>query len=510
MRATSVVFCVGLIALIAPLGRAEYKLVWADEFNDAELNSANWTAEHYHGVVRGARDAGHYTVRPANIRVVDGVLELAAQRESFELANFTSARIQTYGKFAFTHGRVAVRMKITHAAGLRPQVSLLPVDLAYGAPPASGAIDLLDADAGRPLAGLHFGDSGPRGAHTARPFSTPESDPTWSEFHVYTLEWQPNEIRWYLDERLVAMEHQWSSAAAPHPAPFDRPFFLAVGLAVEEPGAQQIESWPQTLQIDWIRVERVEGNHAPRVELTAPRANLAVPAGKALTLQARAADPDGDLAAVEFYADEILLSSDRDAPFEFAWNPPDGCYAVVARAVDVHGFAAAAGVEITVGRGCPPTPYHGVPAAIPGRIEAEDFDASRKGDACFDVDASNNGGAYRPNSAVDIQPCSGGGFNLCWMIDHEWTRYTVNVREAGRYDLRCRAASPHDTAQIRIELDGENITGSLRIPNTHDWQRYTDIWSRGIELEAGEHVLRVVTEREGLNLDFIEFLSPDQ
>ena len=58
-----------------------------------------------------------------------------------------------------------------------------------------------------------------------------------------------------------------------------------------------------------------------------------------------------------------------------------------------------------------------------------------------------------------------------------------------------------------IEIDGEDITGSLAIPNTGDWQNFTDVVVRGVRLSAGGHILRMVVEREGLNLDYIEFGS---
>lgn len=228
-------------------------------------------------------------------------------------------------------------------------------------------------------------------------------------------------------------------------------------------------------------------------------------AGQSVTLRADASDVDDNLVGVEFYSGDQRLALDRDEPFSFEWSPADGCYDVIARAVDEDGFGRSDNTEIIVGKGCPPTPFHGRPAAIPGRIEAEDFDKSRKNDAYFDTDASNNGGAYRLDCGVDIQPCSAGGFNLGWMIAGEWTRYTVAVTEAGKYDVRCRVASPNDTARIHLELDGTNITGPLPIPNTGDWQNFTDVVVRGVSLAKGEQVLRMVVESEGLNLDYVEF-----
>ena len=498
-----VAFCAGAVLD----ARAEYGLVWAEEFDDTALDAASWTPDAYHGVVRSANDAGAYTDRSANVRVESGGLSIAARQEAFDLAAFTTARVQTYGKRAFTLGRISVRLKAPAVAGLRPQVTLLPVELTYGSWPASGAIDVLDCRDGTPVGGLHFGGSGPRGTHIELPLSEFASRPTDDGFHVYTVEWQPHEIRWLVDGELAAVRNEWESAAAPHPAPFDQPFFLALGLAVEAPAAAQLEHWPYVMEVDWIRVYQAKGNHAPDVTLTAPRPNATVTAGQAVTLRAEATDPDDNLVGVAFYHGDTRLTIDAAAPFEYEWAAPDGCYRVVARAIDQDGFVRAASAEITVGSGCPPTPFRGVAAAIPGRVEAEDFDESLKGEAYYDTDPSNNGGAYRPQAGVDIQPCTAGGFNLGWMIDNEWTRYTVAVTATGKFDVRCRVASPNDTARIHLELDGVNITGSLQIPNTGDWQNFTDVGVQGVHMTAGQHVLRMVVEREGLNLDYVEFTT---
>lgn len=510
MRHVRRLICVCLLAVVTQTAQAEYELVWADEFEGATLDAASWTCEAYYGVVRSARDTAFYTDRPANVRVVDGALTIVAQKEAHDLAAFTTARVNTCGKRAFTYGRFSVRMKAPLAAGLRPQLTLLPAELTYGGWPASGGIDVVDATGGALTSGLHYGGSGPRGSHTETRYPQAATGASDDGYHVYTVEWQPYEIRWYVDDALAAVQNQWRSDGGPFPAPFDQPFYLALGLAVETPEVARLEGWPYALQIDWIRVYQAKGNRAPEVKLLEPAAGATCPAGQSVTLRAEASDPDGNLAGVEFFSGETRLTFDREAPFSFDWSAPDGCHRVVARAIDEDGFARAASAEITVGRGCPPTPFHGRPAAIPGRIEAEDFDESQKGEAYFDTDAANNGGAYRPESGVDIQPCNEGGFNLAWMIDHEWTRYTVDVATAGRYVVRCRVASPNDSARIHLELDGKNITGPLAIPNTGDWQKFTDIVVRDVDVAAGEHVLKMVVEKDGLNLNYIAFALSDE
>ena len=149
--------------------------------------------------------------------------------------------------------------------------------------------------------------------------------------------------------------------------------------------------------------------------------------------------------------------------------------------------------------------------SIPNRFKLRkgDFDKSIKGDAYFDTDPSNNGGAYR-QTGVDVQPCSEGGYNIGWMIDHEWMQYTVHVERTGSYDILCRVGSPKDTASFHIEVNDQDKTGRLVVPNTGDWQRYTNVVARGVQLSAGEHIMRVVVDTDGFNLNYLEITHSDR
>ena len=75
-----------------------------------------------------------------------------------------------------------------------------------------------------------------------------------------------------------------------------------------------------------------------------------------------------------------------------------------------------------------------------------------------------------------------------------------------KLDIRIRVGSPNDTAQIHLEMDGTDITGPLTIPNTGDWQNWTDVVVRKVHLSAGVRVLRMVVDTHGLNLNYTEFI----
>ncbi|MBI5472802.1 MAG: carbohydrate-binding protein [Ignavibacteriae bacterium] len=143
------------------------------------------------------------------------------------------------------------------------------------------------------------------------------------------------------------------------------------------------------------------------------------------------------------------------------------------------------------------TPFLGAPFAIPGTIQAEDFDNGGEGVAYHDVDASNNGGQYR-QTGVDLRPVSdaGGGYHIGWIKASEWVEYTVNVASAGTYALGLRVASASNGGALHVEFGGVNVTGGVTIPNTGSWNTYQSI-TRTVSLNAGQQVMRLAFDNDG-------------
>lgn len=151
------------------------------------------------------------------------------------------------------------------------------------------------------------------------------------------------------------------------------------------------------------------------------------------------------------------------------------------------------------------TPYSGTPAAIPGRIIAADFDNGGEGIAFHDADPENQGGAYRPDSPVDIEPASEGGYNVGWIEPDEWLEYTVDVANTDEYFIRLRVASESTGGAMRVEVDEQDLTGSVNLPVTGGWQVYTTVQINKISLEEGEHIMRFYFETGGFNVLHADF-----
>ena len=144
-------------------------------------------------------------------------------------------------------------------------------------------------------------------------------------------------------------------------------------------------------------------------------------------------------------------------------------------------------------------PYGGVPAALPGLIEAENFDDGGEGIAYHDTTPANSGGQHRTGFGVDIESSSdtGGGFNVGWMFAGEWLKYSVNVATAGAYDIEARVASAGAGGTFHIEVDGLDKTGPIAVPSTGAWQSWTTVRIPNITLNAGPQLWRLVLDTNG-------------
>jgi hypothetical protein len=143
------------------------------------------------------------------------------------------------------------------------------------------------------------------------------------------------------------------------------------------------------------------------------------------------------------------------------------------------------------------------PYEIPGRLEAENFDC---GNAYYDSTETNEGKAFR-NTPVDIEITgdTGGGHNVGWTRTGEWLKYKLNVKQSGVYNISSRVASALATGKFILRIDGQTITPTLSVPNTGAWQRYTNVTTSGISLNAGLRTLELYIAETGGNYNYFDF-----
>lgn len=146
---------------------------------------------------------------------------------------------------------------------------------------------------------------------------------------------------------------------------------------------------------------------------------------------------------------------------------------------------------------------HTLSAAAPYELMAAKFDLGGQGNAFHDNDAndaSGQNGNFRvsngdnSSTAVDIE---GYGLNVGWTNPGEWLLYTIEVVDAGEYKVEAQTASPN-TSVFRLELNGENVTGTINTPNTGGWGSYQWVTTPEdkltLNLSEGKHKIKYYFE----------------
>jgi beta-glucanase (GH16 family) len=240
-------------------------MVWSDEFDGDSLDMSKWSymlgdGTNY-GLPSGWGNNELQFYREQNAVVADGMLTITAKKQFFGGKQYTSARIRTKEKGEWTYGRVEARAKLPVGQGLWTAIWMLPTDETYGGWAASGEIDIMEHlghEPSRVYGTLHFGGQWPQNQHKGASFDL-DTGSFHNSFHLFALEWEEGEIRWYVDGELYQTqgEGDWYSTAAGFPAPFNQDFHLLVNLAVggNWPGSPDgTTEFPQELVLDYVRV----------------------------------------------------------------------------------------------------------------------------------------------------------------------------------------------------------------------------------------------------------------
>ena len=246
-----------------------FDLVWCDDFTASDIDATKWGFE-VNGQGGGNNELQYYTDRPDNARIEAGKLVIEALEETYTgddgTRDYTSARLRTLNMGDWQYGRIEVRARTPEGQGLWPAIWMLPTDWVYGGWAASGEIDIMELLGHQPqvvYGTLHYGGEWPNnqssGENTAwgtHGYTLQQGDFA-DDFHVFAIEWEAEEIRWYVDGEHFQTQDSWYSDAGAFPAPFDQDFHLILNVAVggNWPGAPDDSTvFPQRMEVDWVRV----------------------------------------------------------------------------------------------------------------------------------------------------------------------------------------------------------------------------------------------------------------
>jgi beta-glucanase (GH16 family) len=244
----------------------KWTLTWSDEFNGPDGSApdpAKWKFD-LGGGGWGNRELESYTARPENVVERGGNLVISERKEDYTGTDgiarpYTSGRIETKGLFSQAYGRIEARLKLPVGKGIWPAFWLLGDAAPQVKWPAMGEIDIMEAigDPHTIYSTLHGpGYSGSDGI--SKKFPLPDGAAIDSGFHVYAVEWAPNDLKFYFDGDLIA---ERTPADLPRGATwvYEHPFFIILNVAVGGawPGnPDETTLFPQQMLVDYVRVYR--------------------------------------------------------------------------------------------------------------------------------------------------------------------------------------------------------------------------------------------------------------
>ncbi len=243
-----------------------WQLVWSDEFNGTSLDAANWTLET--GGAWFNNELQYYTAGD-NLAVQGGVLTITARQQAYGGRQYTSSRMMTKGKASWTYGKVEARIKLPYGQGMWPAFWMLGDNIDTVQWPQCGEIDIMEMVGGTGAGGvnrnavavgsLHRPNSNPAQSSIPKSLTAQYLNPgnvnLGDDFHVFTVEWDSSSMKYLVDGNLYQTIDISSNADGFEV--FRKPFFIVLNLAVggDWPGApDQTTVWPQTMQVDWVRV----------------------------------------------------------------------------------------------------------------------------------------------------------------------------------------------------------------------------------------------------------------
>lgn len=241
---------------------SNYELVWQDNFDGPELNYDNWTSIEGNGCPDlcgfGNKELQNYTSASKNLRIENGILIIEAHKEPSDGSEYSSAKLVSKSKGDWQYGKIEIRAKVPFGRGTWPALWMLPTitdrDRKW---PYDGEIDIMEHvgyNQGMIYGTIHT-ESYNHKIGTQKVDSVEVND-AHIAFHNYTLIWDKDQMTWAIDDEPYFTIDK--NDASYEGWPFDQPYHLIFNLAVGGTwgGSKGIDDsiWPQTLEIDFVKV----------------------------------------------------------------------------------------------------------------------------------------------------------------------------------------------------------------------------------------------------------------
>lgn len=258
----SIPFCMDMKAQTQYNPGTDWNLIWADEFEGKKLDEAKWNRQ-VEKAGRFNEEWQRYTKSKKNAYVENDQLVIKAIHKGKKHGHdrYTSARLNTAGKFGFKYGKVAARIKLPKTKGIWPAFWMLGANINENGGdtpwPQCGEIDILELYGSKAPAvveaNIHFADK--NGSHDqmgSKSYALKQGVFA-DDFHVFELEWTKEKVSWLVDGKLYAE----FSIEGKEFSMFHKEFFFLLNIAVGGTYAgrpDETSAFPEYMYVDWIRV----------------------------------------------------------------------------------------------------------------------------------------------------------------------------------------------------------------------------------------------------------------
>jgi len=272
MRSLVVIACLALFAAASSTAQTapaqtSWQLLWSDEFNGpagSQPNPTYWTYDLGTDCC-GNDELETYTNAAENAHM-DGMGHLDIHVENPNPGVYTSARIKTEGLFAAEYGRIEARIKVPFGQGMWPAFWMLGNNITTVNWPACGEIDIMENVGFTPA--IAYGSlHGPDNYNATAQYQLPTGNLS-DDFHVFAVEWSPQQIAFYVDGNLYETDQQSGAGSGWVFNVPNNPFFIILNVAVggDWPGSpNSTTQFPQDMLVDYVRVYQAANTAGPVV-----------------------------------------------------------------------------------------------------------------------------------------------------------------------------------------------------------------------------------------------------
>jgi len=256
-----------------------WNLVWCDDFDGNSLDNTKWI-QRLDGQGNPYNPTTQHCVDNSNVKVENGTVVITGKKQTIvcpnisnnnvnQTYNYTTGNIDTRGRFSQQYGRYEARIKFPKVKGFWGGFWISPIQ---GSWPSGGEVDIAEYWGGYPDeigTAIWYGESANNPKKNDDKYIYPAGSSA-DQFHLYALEWEPEELRFYINDVLIRTITKAETIADGSNWPFDsEEFYLRLTMDVGSNGTwggspiNNGSEFPVEMLVDYVKVYENISNCIP-------------------------------------------------------------------------------------------------------------------------------------------------------------------------------------------------------------------------------------------------------